>query len=56
MNAYSISKENQLLVSPSPTWLTRSKSALLKAHLRGSKYEPLVETVEILEVNPNYAQ
>ena len=38
-----------------PTWLTRSKSALLKRHLRGSKYEPLVETVEILEVNPNYA-
>ena len=37
-----------------PTWLTRSKSAL-KRHLRGSKYEPLVETVDILEVNPNYA-
>ena len=39
-----------------PTWLTRSKSALLKRHLRGSKYEPLVETVEVLEVNPNYAR
>ena len=38
-----------------PTWLTRSKSALLKRHLRGSKYESLVETVDILEVNPNYA-
>ena len=38
-----------------PTWLTRSKSALLKRHLRGSKYEPLVETVDILEVNPNYS-
>ena len=38
-----------------PTWLTRFKSALLKRHLRGSKYEPLVETVEILKVNPNYA-
>ena len=38
-----------------PTWLTRSKSALLKRHLRRSKYEPLVETVDILEVNPNYA-
>ena len=37
------------------TWLTRSKSALLKRHLRGSKYEPLVETVDILKVNPNYA-
>lgn len=23
--------------------------------MRGSKYEPLVETVDILEVNPNYA-
>ena len=35
-----------------PIWLTRSKSALLKRHLRGSKYEPLVKTVDILEVNP----
>ena len=38
-----------------PRWLTRSKSALLKRYLRGSKYEPPVETVDILEVNPNYA-
>ena len=38
-----------------PTWLTRSKSALLKRHLRGTKYEPLVETVDIVEVNPKYA-
>lgn len=38
-----------------PTWLTTSKLALLKRHVRGNKYEPLVETVEILEVNPNYA-
>ena len=28
-----------------PTSLTRSKSAILKCHVRGSKYEPLVETV-----------
>ena len=40
---------------PITTWLTRSKSALLKRHLRGSKYESLVETADILEVNPNYA-
>ena len=38
-----------------PTCLTRSKSALLKRHVRGSKYEPLVETVDMLEVNPNYS-
>ena len=38
-----------------PTWLTRSNSALLKRHVRGSKYKPLVETVDILKVNPNYA-
>ena len=38
-----------------PTWLTRSKSALLTCYLRGSKYEPLVKTVDILKVNPNYA-
>lgn len=38
-----------------PTWLTNAKSVLLKRHVRGSKYEPLVETVDLLEVNPNYA-
>ena len=38
-----------------PTWLTSSKSALLKRHVRGSKYEPLVEPVVLLDVNPNYA-
>ena len=37
------------------TRLTRSKWALLKRHLCGSKYEPLVETVDILKVNPNNA-
>ena len=51
MNTYSKSATGDSI----PTWLTRSKSALLKRHLRGSKYEPLVETVDILEVNPNYA-
>ena len=55
MNANSISKENQTQGDSIPIWLTRPKSALLKCHLRGSKYEPLVETVDILEVNPNYA-
>lgn len=36
-----------------PTWLTKSKSALLKCHV--SKYEPLIEAVYILEVNMKYA-
>ena len=38
-----------------PSWLTTSKSALLKRHVRGSKNEPLVEMVDILDVNPQYA-
>ena len=54
-NAYSISKKKSATGDSIPTRLTRSKLALLKRHLRGSKYEPLVETVDILEVNTNYA-
>ena len=38
-----------------PSWLTASSKVLLKRHARQSKYEPLVDEVELLEVNPNYA-
>ena len=38
-----------------PTWLTTPGNVLYKKHVRHSKYEPLVETVELLEANPNYA-
>ncbi|KRX34354.1 Retrovirus-related Pol polyprotein from transposon 17.6, partial [Trichinella murrelli] len=38
-----------------PAWLLDSKSALLKKHVRNSKTDPLVEEVQLLEVNPTYA-
>lgn len=38
-----------------PTWLTSPGTVLLKKHVRGSKYDPLVEEVELLECNPDYA-
>ena len=39
-----------------PTWLTLSKTALVKRHVRQSKHDPLVDEVEVLEVNPCYAK
>lgn len=38
-----------------PTWLSIPGPVLLKRHLRQSKYEPLVDEVELLEANPSYA-
>ena len=38
-----------------PTWLSEPGIVLLKQHIRKSKYEPLVDEVELLEANPNYA-
>ncbi|KRY71587.1 Pro-Pol polyprotein [Trichinella pseudospiralis] len=38
-----------------PAWLLDSKSVLLKIHVRSSKSDPLVEEVQLLEVNPTYA-
>ena len=35
-----------------PSWLIHDDKALMKRHVRRSKYEPLVEEVEILDVNP----
>ena len=37
-----------------PTWLTKSKTALVKRHARSSKHDPLVDEVEVLAVNPCY--
>ena len=39
-----------------PTWLTKSKTALVKRHVRTSKHDPLVDEVDILEVNPCYVR
>uniref|UniRef100_A0A5S6Q597 RNA-directed DNA polymerase n=1 Tax=Trichuris muris TaxID=70415 RepID=A0A5S6Q597_TRIMR len=38
-----------------PTWLSHPGPALLKKHVRSSKADPLVEEVELLEANPQYA-
>ena len=38
-----------------PTWLTKSGMVLMRKNVRLSKYEPLVEEVELLECNPQYA-
>lgn len=38
-----------------PSWLASPGRVLLKRHVRASKYEPLVENVELIEANPCYA-
>lgn len=39
-----------------PTWLIEKGKALLRRHVRTSKYDPLVDEVEILQTNPCYAR
>ena len=38
-----------------PTWLASPGPVLLRRHNRASKYDPLVEEVELLQCNPQYA-
>lgn len=38
-----------------PSWLSKSGPVLLKKFNRSSKYDPLVDEVELLEANPQYA-
>ncbi|XP_068224969.1 uncharacterized protein [Palaemon carinicauda] len=38
-----------------PTWLIQGGRALLRRHVRHSKNDPLVDEVEIVETNPEYA-
>ena len=38
-----------------PTWLLTPGPVYLKRHVRASKYDPLVDEVELLEANPHYA-
>ena len=38
-----------------PTWLTTPGTILMKNNNRGNKYEPLVQEVELIEANPEYA-
>ena len=37
------------------TWLMTPGTVLMKRHVRNSKYDPLVEEVELIESNPEYA-
>ena len=38
-----------------PTWLSESQYALLRRFVRNSKQDPLVDEVQIVELNPSYA-
>ena len=39
-----------------PSWITTEFKAFVKRFVRHSKSDPLVDEVEIIHVNPNYAQ
>ena len=38
-----------------PSWLTTPGKVLMRRHVRHSKYDPLVEEVDLVEANPLYA-
>ena len=38
-----------------PSWLAHPGPVFIRKHVRGSKYEPLVEEAELIEANPEYA-
>ena len=38
-----------------PSWLSSGDRAYLRKHVRQSKYDPMLEEVEVLDVNPQYA-
>ena len=38
-----------------PVWLMNPGTVLLKQNARASKYDPIVEEVDLIEANPNYA-
>ncbi|CAG2205734.1 unnamed protein product [Mytilus edulis] len=38
-----------------PSWLANPGPILMKKHVRATKYDPLVEEVDLLEANPTYA-
>ena len=39
-----------------PSWMTTRSKAFIKRFVRHSRSDPLVDEVEIMHVNPNYAQ
>ncbi|GFU60018.1 putative retrovirus-related pol polyprotein from transposon opus [Trichonephila clavipes] len=38
-----------------PTWLTKPGPVLIKNQMPANKYEPIVQEVELIEANPDYA-
>ncbi|XP_065678751.1 uncharacterized protein LOC136093613 [Hydra vulgaris] len=38
-----------------PSWLSHPGPILMKRHLRNNKYEPLVDEVQLIDANPQYA-
>ena len=38
-----------------PTWLLEKGPVLLRKHVRTSKYDPLCEEADLIDVNPTYA-
>ena len=38
-----------------PSWLMQPGTVIIKRNVRRSKYEPLVDEVELVEANPRYA-
>ena len=46
---------DQLLELSVPSWLTTLGLVLLKHQVRNSKFDPLVDEVELIEANPKYA-
>ena len=38
-----------------PSWLSNQGPVFRKRHVRNSKYDSMVDEVELIEVNPNYA-
>ena len=38
-----------------PTWLAQPGKVFLKRFVRSSKYDPLVDEVDLIEANPSYA-
>ena len=45
-----------MLSSLVPTWLHKPGPVLLKRHVRSSKYEPIVDKVELIHATPSYAR
>ena len=48
-------RKSSVYDSPVPSWLSMPGKVYLKRSVRASKHDPLVDEVELLQANPNYA-